>query len=247
MFPAQSHFRAAPLLLAAALALSTGAAFAQQDISKVNGGVEAEAGQTYRDVSTVNGGIRIGDGARARNVETVNGGIRAGDGIVVEDMETVNGGIQIGARVQAESLTTVNGGIRVGTDARVGGTIESVSGGVFVDRGGRVDGNVSTVNGAIGVIGTEITGDVKTVNGDVTIGAGSQVRGKLVIDKPSSNWFPVTITRRNPRVIIGPDAVVDGPLEFKREVTLYVHTSAKTGAISGATAVPYDSARAPQE
>lgn len=242
-----ARFRSAPLLLATALALATGGAFAQSDISKVNGGVEAEAGQSYRDLSTVNGGIRIGDGVTARDVETVNGGVRAGDGITVEKMETVNGAIQIGARAQARSLTTVNGGIRIGTDAKLGGNVESVSGGVFVDRGGRVDGNVSTVNGAIGVVGTEVMGDVKTVNGDITIGAGSHVRGRIVVDKPTSNWFPVTINRRSPRVIIGPNATVDGPLEFKREVTLYVHTSAKTGAISGATAVPYDSARAPQE
>lgn len=243
----QVRGRCAPLLLAAALALATGAAFAQSDISKVNGGVEAEAGQTYRDLSTVNGGIRIGDGATARDVDTVNGGVRAGDDVTLGQVETVNGAIELGARAQARSLESVNGGIRIGTDAKIGGNIESVSGGVFVDRGGRVDGNVSTVNGAIGVVGTEITGDIKTVNGDITVGAGSHVRGRVVIDKPSSNWFPVTISRRSPRVIIGPDAIVDGPLEFKREVTLYVHTSARTGAISGATAVPYDSARAPQE
>ena len=247
MIRTHARFRSAPLLLATALALASGGALAQEDISKVNGGVSAEAGQTYRDLSTVNGGIRIGDGARRRNAETVNGGIRGGDGVQAEDMETVNGGINLGARAQVDTLTTVNGGIRLGTDARVGRHIESVSGGVFVDRGGRVGGNVGTVNGAIGLVGTEVAGDVKTVNGDVTIGAGSRVRGGLTIDKPSSNWFPVTINRRSPRVIIGPDAVVEGPLEFKREVTLYVHTSARTGAISGATAVPYDSARAPQE
>lgn len=193
MIRTHARFRSAPLLLATALALASGGALAQEDISKVNGGVSAEAGQTYRDLSTVNGGIRLG------------------------------------------------------TDARVGRHIESVSGGVFVDRGGRVGGNVSTVNGAIGLVGTEVAGDVKTVNGDVTIGAGSRVRGGLTIDKPSSNWFPVTINRRSPRVIIGPDAVVEGPLEFKREVTLYVHTSARTGAITGATAIPYDTPRAPQE
>ena len=84
-------------------------------------------------------------------------------------------------------------------------------------RSSQVGGGVSTVNGAIGLVGTEVTGDVKTVNGDVTIGTGSKVRGGLTIDKPSSNWFPVTINRRSPRVIIGPDAVVEGPLEFKRE------------------------------
>lgn len=46
-----------------ALALSASAAFAQQDISKVNGSVTAEAGQAYGDLETVNGSIRIGAGA----------------------------------------------------------------------------------------------------------------------------------------------------------------------------------------
>ena len=80
MIRTHARFRSAPLLLATALALASGGALAQEDISKVNGGVSAEAGQTYRDLSTVNGGIRIGDGARLRNAETVNGGIRGGEG-----------------------------------------------------------------------------------------------------------------------------------------------------------------------
>lgn len=247
MSPSLARFHPAPLLLAVALVMASGATLAQEDISKVNGGVSAEAGQTYRDLSTVNGGIRIGDGARLRNAETVNGGIRGGDGIQAEDLETVNGGITLGARAQLETLTTVNGGVRLGTDARVGRHVESVSGGIFVDRGGRIGGNVVTVNGAIGLVGTEVVGEVRTVNGDVTIGAGSRVRGGLTVEKPSSNWFPVTINRRSPRVIIGPDAVVEGPLDFKREVVLYVHTTARTGPITGATAVSYDGARAPQE
>ena len=120
MIPVHARTGSAPLLLAVALALATGGALAQEDISKVNGGVSAESGQTYRDLSTVNGGIRIGDGVRLRNAETVNGGIRGGDGLQAEDMETVNGGINLGARAQVETLTTVNGGVRLGTDARVG-------------------------------------------------------------------------------------------------------------------------------
>ncbi|WP_101925520.1 MULTISPECIES: hypothetical protein [Luteimonas] len=229
----RSAFRPAPLLLALSLAFGAGVASAQDDVSKVNGGITAEAGQAY--------------GARVKDVETVNGGIRAGHDLQSEDIETVNGGINVGDRARVDSLTTVNGGIRVGTGAQIGGNVESVSGGLFVDRDGRVDGNLTTVNGAIGIVATEVTGDIKTVNGDITVGAGSHVRGKLTVEKPSSNWLPVTINRRNPRVIIGPDAVVDGPLEFKREVTLYVHATARTGAITGATAVAYDSARAPEE
>jgi hypothetical protein len=47
--------------------------------------------------------------------------------------------------------------------------------------------------------------------------------------------------------VIGPGAVVEGPLVFEREVKLYVHASARTGAITGATAIRFDGAHAPQD
>jgi hypothetical protein len=47
--------------------------------------------------------------------------------------------------------------------------------------------------------------------------------------------------------VIGPNARVDGALVFKRDVKLYVHASAKTGPISGATAVRYEGARPPRD
>lgn len=47
--------------------------------------------------------------------------------------------------------------------------------------------------------------------------------------------------------MIGPDAVVDGPLEFEREVSLYVHRTAKIGAVTGATARSFDSDVAPKD
>ena len=247
MIRTHARFRSAPLLLATALALASGGALAQEDISKVNGGVSAEAGQTYRDLSTVNGGIRIGDGARLRNAETVNGGIRGGDGLQAEDMETVNGGINLGARAQVDTLTTVNGGIRLGTDARVGRHIESVSGGVFVDRGGRVGGNVGTVNGAIGLVDTDLGGGIETVNGDITVGVGSHVKGGIRIEKPKGNWGVRWGKPKVPRIVIGPDAVVDGELVFEREVTLYVHQSARIGNVSGATAQRYSTPTPPKD
>jgi len=36
--------------------------------------------------------------------------------------------------------------------------------------------------------------------------------------------------------VIGPHAIVDGTLEFRREVDLYVSDSARVGTIKGATA-----------
>ena len=48
-------------------------AFADSDVSKVNGTVRVAAGQTVGDVSSVNGSVRIAENVTAQAVETVNG------------------------------------------------------------------------------------------------------------------------------------------------------------------------------
>ena len=202
-----------------------------RDIDKVNGSIHAEAGQRYGDLETVNGGIRIEAGARTGDAETVNGSIRVDDKAVVE------------------GLGTVNGGIRLGEDVRAGGTLETVNGDIFVDRGGDLAGDVETVNGAIGLVDTDLAGGIETVNGDITVGVGSHVRGGLTVIKPNTNkWMPMRIGKqRIPRIVIGPDAVVEGALVFEREVKLYVHDSARIGSVTGATAVRYSGAKAPPD
>lgn len=216
------------LALACAALLGAAPAFAQQDISKVNGSIVAQAGRAYGDVETVNGSITIEAGAQVKDAETVNGSIHVGDDVV------------------ADSLATVNGQIRVGSRVRVRGDIETVNGGIFVDRGSNVGGDIETVNGSIGLVDVDLDGGITTVGGDITVGIGSHVRGGVTVTRPSSNWFPVQIKRR-PRIVIGPDAVVEGPLRFDREVDLYVHETARTGAVTGATPVPYSGARAPRD
>jgi hypothetical protein len=55
----------------------------------------------------------------------------------------------------------------------------------------------------------------------------------LLVDKPHGfSWG----RNKNPRIVIGPHAVVDGTLEFRRDVDLYVSDTAKVGTITGATA-----------
>ncbi len=220
-----------PLVFALAAALAAGSAAAgdhPDSVDKVNGSITAQAGQTYRDLSTVNGSIRIEEGART------------------EDASTVNGSIKVDDRAQTRDMETVNGGIRLGREVQVDGSLETVNGEVFVDRGGRVSGGVTTVNGAIGLVATELGRGIETVNGDITVGAGSHVRGGIKIEKPTSNWMPISFGRKQPpRIIIGPNATVDGALVFEREVKLYVHRSAKIGPVTGATAVAYDGDRAP--
>ena len=222
-------------VLVLVLAAATPLAFASdhaggQSIDKVNGSIDAEAGQNYGSLETVNGSIRIATGAHTGSAETVNGGIKVAD------------------NAHSGGLTTVNGSINLGTKVQVDGGIETVNGSVFVDRGGRVAKGVETVNGAIGLVATELGGGIDTVNGDITVGVGSHVKGGIKVEKPSHGWLPISFGKRTPpRVIIGPNAVVDGPLVFEREVKLYVHNSARIGPVTGATAVRYNTASVPQD
>ena len=186
--------------------------------------------------------------AADNDVDKVNGSITAAAGQTYGDLSTVNGSVKAGDDVQVDDMTTVNGSVRVGTKARIGGHVETVNGSIFIDRDGRVGKGIETVNGGIGVVATEIMEGIETVNGDVTVGIGSHVHGGIKVTKPSSSWMPINVgTKRKPRIVIGPDAVVDGPLVFEREVTLYVHKTARIGAVTGATAVAYDGARAPSD
>ena len=215
------------LSLALAAVLCTAPVLAQQEISKVNGSIVAQAGRPYGDVETVNGSITIEGGASVKDAETVNGSIRAADDI------------------GADSLSTVNGSIRVGERATVRGGVETVNGSIFIGAGGRVGGDVETVNGAIGLVDVDVDGRVATVSGDITVGVGSHVRGGITIERPHG-WFQGS-PRRKPRVVIGPGAVVDGPLEFEREVKLYVHRTARTGPVTGAEPVVFETETAPQD
>jgi hypothetical protein len=217
------------LALAVALALVAGTALAGgPNVDKVNGSITADAGQSYGDLETVNGSIRIE--ARA----------------TVEDAETVNGSIKAEDHIRARSLSTVNGSVRVGPQSVVDGQVETVNGSIFIDRGGRLARGVETVNGAIGLVDTDLGGGIETVTGDITVGAGSHVKGGITVTKPQTQFISIG-KRRTPRIVIGPNARVDGPLKFEREVKLYVHNTATIGPVTGATAIPYQGDRAPQD
>ncbi|HZV39094.1 MAG TPA: FHIPEP family type III secretion protein, partial [Pseudoxanthomonas sp.] len=88
-------------------------------------------------------------------------------------------------------------------------------------------------------------GASKFVRGDVTVGVGSHVKGGLRVEKPNGGFH--LGKQRPPRIVIGPDAVVEGALVFEHPVVLYVHKTAKTGPVSGATAKTFDTPTAPKE
>ncbi|WP_165942427.1 hypothetical protein [Luteimonas terricola] len=204
-----------------------GSALAAEDIVRTNGAVATTAGGKYDRLATTNGSIRLADGVTAGPASTVNGSITAGNDVT------------------GERLSTVNGSIRIGERARISGSVETVNGSVLIDRGSRIGGDVGNVNGAMGLIATEVLGDIEMSNGDLTVGIGSHVHGGVRVRKAGSNWMPIRVSTRRQRVIIGPGAVVEGPLAFEREVVLYVHDTARIGEVTGAEPVRYSTPTAP--
>ena len=206
--------------LALLLALPLAAA-AQDSIDKVNGSVHVEAGRQAGDASTVNGALHVGDGATVRKASTVNGAVELGD------------------KAQAREIGTVNGAVTLGESARVSGKIEAVNGAIRLARGADVGGRVSNVNGAISLDDAHVAGGLGTVAGDITVGARSRVEGGILVDKPSG-WFHANSgNNRPPHIVIGPHAVVQGTLEFRREVVLEVSDSAQIGPVKGASPVKF--------
>ncbi|PZU24460.1 hypothetical protein [uncultured Stenotrophomonas sp.] len=214
------------LFLLLLLSANAPLALAADDISKVNGSIQTQAGNTYGDLETVNGSIQLASGVQANSVETVNGSVRTED------------------NVQAHSIETVNGGIHGGRNLVLTHGLDTVNGGIYVDRGSRIGGNIETVNGSIGLVAVQLGGDIETVNGDITVGIDSVVKGGIKVNRPS---FGISLTApRKPRIVIGPNAVVEGSLVFEREVVLLVHDSAKIGPVTGATPQRFDSETAPR-
>lgn len=208
------------LVLALALTLPVMAHAADDDIDKVNGTVHVDAGQHAGNVSTVNGAVRVGDNA------------------VVQKASTVNGAVELGDHVQAAAVDTVNGGVTIGTSARIAGAVSTTNGGVHLGKGTDVAGKVGTVNGSINLDSAHVGGGLKTTSGDIIVGANSRVEGGILMDKPGG-WFNWNSNNRLPHVVIGPHAVVQGTLEFRRDVVLQVSDSAQIGPVKGATPVKF--------
>lgn len=91
---------------------------------------------------------------------------------------------------------------------------------------------MSNVNGEIELSGAEVGGDLKTVNGDVSLEDGSVVKGDLVVEK-NSGWGWGKSKSRKPRVVIGPGSRVLGTIILQREVELFISDTAEVGGVEG--------------
>ena len=192
------------------------------------------------DIDKVNGSVRVEAGQHAGTVSTVNGAVHIAGGAVVRKTRTINGAIELSDKAQANELGTVNGSISLGSGSRVSGQVDAVNGSLHLAPGADVGGKLSNVNGSIVLDNAHVAGGIETVGGDITIGADSHVEGGILVDKPNG-WF--NFNSRTPLVIIGPHAVVQGTLEFRRDVVLKVSDSAQIGPVKGATVVKFSGAQ----
>jgi cytoskeletal protein CcmA (bactofilin family) len=185
-----------------------------RSLSNVNGSIRAEAGQTYDSLSTVNGDVRVGSGA------------------IADEAKAVNGDVELESDARLGSVSSVNGSLRIGAGAAVTREVSTVNGNVSLAPRARVDGDVSTVSGEIELRGAEVAGTLRSVNGDIDLVEGAQVRGGIHIRKNrSSGWG----WNRDdpPRISICSTCVVEGELRFDRPVELHVEQGGKIGRVVG--------------
>lgn len=233
--------KASRTLLWLALAAAS-PAFAQQSIGKISDDVQTSAGQRYGSLATVSGDIHVVAGVQAGSVHTVSGDITVDPGAGVGEVASTSGEVKLGDKATARGVKTVSGNLQLGRGVQVDGDVTAVSGEIFADHGSRISGDVTAVSGAVGLVQTEVGGRINFVSANVTVGIGSHVKGGIRLGKPTYGK-----QAHPPRVVIGPDAVVDGPLEFELPVKLYVHSSAKVGPISGATPIAFSTPTPPKD
>jgi DUF4097 and DUF4098 domain-containing protein YvlB len=208
------------------------------------GNGDVTAGQS--GTNTINGAVRVPAGEHSGAVGTVNGSITIEDQAAVASASTVNGRIEMGAHASAEALSTVNGRVALGEGAHVTGGVTTVNGSISLNRGADVGGSVRNVNGHITLDGAHVAGGLKTVSADIDITGGSRLEGGILVQKSTGSWFGFAWHTHKPRVLIGPGAVVQGPLHFQREVLLYVSDQASViGPTEGATVIRFSGAKPP--
>ncbi|WP_266169185.1 hypothetical protein [Dyella subtropica] len=188
------------------------------------------------DIDKINGAVRVENGQQAGNVSTVNGAVHIGDNATVHKASTVNGSVELGEKSQAIEISTVNGSTTLGAGSRVSGEVGTTNGAIRLGKGAEVNGKASTVNGSISLDAAHVGKGIETVSGSINVGANSRVEGGILVEKPGG-WFHNN--SRPPHVVIGPHAVVQGTLEFRREVVLQVSDSAQIGPVKGATPVKF--------
>jgi DUF4097 and DUF4098 domain-containing protein YvlB len=188
------------------------------------------------DNHAINGRVHVLAGRPVSSVATVNGPIDIDADAAVTSAATVNGDIKAGTHVKAQSITTVNGSIDLGNGDQVAGWVTTINGSITLANGSDVSGAVTNVTGSIDLTNAHVGGGIKTANGNINILGQSRVQGGILVEAAT---VAASDGGGTPRIVIGPNADVEGPLRFERPVKLFVSDQASIGPVTGATPIRF--------
>lgn len=164
-----------------------------------------------------NGSVDVGEGAATGDLKAVNGSATIGEGARTGAVQAINGSIRVGAEAQTGALSAINGSVTVLAGATAAGRVEAVNGDVTVEQGARIQGDLTAV-GDVTINGGIVDGDIVLKRHDglrplaVTIGPGSLVRGRVIVDGSAQ----VRI-ERTARVRRGIDGAVPSYFELQQD------------------------------
>lgn len=199
------------------------------DLSTVNGAIQIGADcEVNGRIANVNGSISVGPNSRVGPIRNVNGAITVSDGAQAGQTETVNGALRLAENVTIDgTASTVNGAITVGSGTVIMGDVSTVNGRLAMQPESRAGGRASTVNGGI-LLDQAVAASLQTTNGSIELRNGTVIEGELRVREPGRTGRDV------PTIVIGENVRVAGPLQFDRQVELFIHESAEVGQIQGA-------------
>jgi len=186
-------------------------------------------------IRNVNGQVRISENARVGQVSNTNGSISIASGARTGAIGNTNGRIRLADSIRVEGgVVSTNGPVETGAEVHVDGDIQTANGRIRTGTGSVITGEVETTNGSIELVGTEAAG-VSGANGSIELLDGTRIAGDVYVRRPSGS----NSSSRLPRVVIGADTVVEGTLQFERDVELYIHETARTGQVIGAEPIRF--------
>ena len=185
------------------------------------------------ELKTVNGEISVGKGYSLNDVKTVNGEIHLGPEIVAKHVRTVNGDIDLERGSVVDSLSAVNGNVRVNNSKVVGDT-RTVNGRIQTRDNTHIGGSVTTSNGRIALVDTIVERDVAMSDGKINLN-NTVVKGNIIV-REKRFWDFLDFDIFPPKVIIGPNSIVEGDIIVRRKAKLFVHESAKIASVEGVQA-----------
>lgn len=182
--------------------------------------------------------VRLAADVEAGNLQTTHASIHIGERSKVGDVKTIDGEVVLGKGSRANSVRSLDGAVRLEEGVKIVHRVATAGGAILLDDHVDVAGPVSTADGEIRLESAHVGGGIITRRGNIHVGGGSRVENGIRVRRS----FCLCInggSLTNPRVVIGPGAVVQGALIFERKVTLYVSSTATIGEVVGATSVRF--------